>query len=157
MKVTLGESLKGDRGIATEIISTLEPGDRPDLVAVVSSWFIFAPKQSPVWNHYALSTIHLRDVPGTKPVVRLFPQATHEIVLAALDPREKPQAEDPYTWQYLRLNLCEQIVLRNDAAASAICRAGAEQIVAGRLWAEAPSPGTFEPWRTFLRLHSAAL
>jgi len=70
----------------------------------------------------------------------------------AMDPEKKPEAEKPDTWSYLSpANLSEQIVTRNDAAASRLLDMAATEIVEGRLWAEPMLSGQKEPWRSWLR------
>lgn len=54
--------------------------------AGVAEWLIHAPWAHPVWHSYFLTTIHLRDLPGKPPAVIYLPNATHELLLYALDP-----------------------------------------------------------------------
>jgi hypothetical protein len=158
VKVQTGEVLTGSHGSATELICTREAEDRPATAATVASWFIWAPNQSPAWECCGLSAVHLRIIPGCKPPVLLFPDATHELLLAAFDPREKPSAVNPESWFFLRpLNFVAQLRLGNDASIAQLLRMCAQEVVQGRLWAEPPYNGSREPWRSFLRLRSIDL
>lgn len=69
----------------------------------------------PVWSHYAVSVVHLRDTEGAPPAVKYFPEATHELVIAALDPKDNKTT-------LLPLNYTGQFTFATDEAASAFAR-----------------------------------
>jgi hypothetical protein len=137
MKITLGTFESGAAGTAREVLVDIQPPDPPDWQATIGSWFIVAPGQSPAWSCFALSAIHLRAIEGVKPALIKQPGATHEFILAALDPSRKPDPLDPDSWQFLTpLNLCEQLSLPSDAAAAKLLRICVLAVMKGTLWAE---------------------
>lgn len=155
MKSAEGEVLAGSAGSAVEIVYTREADDPPDWSASLAAWFLTCPGQSPAWEHYVLSTIHLRPIDGVRPAVIRVPGATHEVLLYACDPRSDPTA-DPATWRPLHpINVMEQVTLPDDASAAALLRDTALAVVVGLLWAEPPLSGQVEPWRTSLIRTSA--
>jgi len=155
MKIRLGSLYSGIAGTAREVIIELDARDPRDWCAGIGTWFIEAPYQSPAWQHYLLSAIHLRPIEDVKPPTIRMTGATHEFLLVALAPDNHPTPLDPKSWVFLRpFNLEEQIIVANDARASAMLSLAAAELIAGRLWAEAPLSGQVEPWRSFLRTTS---
>lgn len=55
----------------------------------LGSWYVHAPWMHPAWHSYVCSLIHLRRVPGESPAFLKFPEATHEFLVFALDPKHK--------------------------------------------------------------------
>lgn len=159
MKVKLGIIFSGPLVTATELIYTLDQSDPLDWTGSIGTWFIDAPGQSIAWQRYLLSCVHLRPIAGeSRPVQLKFPGATHELVMAALDPETKPDPLKPETMRILHpLNLCEQIIVGNDAQASEILALCARCVAEGKLWAEPPLSGQREPWGSFLKLAQLAL
>ena len=151
MKARTGAVHTGPAGTATEVITTLEPGDRPDWRGTVATWFLDCPGQSPAWRHYVLFVIHLRPIEGARPPEIRVPHATHEVFLFALDPQSEPTPTDVKSWLFLRPhNVMEQIQLPNDEAASQLAEAAAKTVAAGVLPAEPALSGAVEPWRSSL-------
>jgi hypothetical protein len=66
----------------------LPPSERPnpDAVASMDRWILYLPQGSPAWTHYMLSGASLADFPGVPPAAKRFPEATHEVIVAAIDP-----------------------------------------------------------------------
>jgi len=65
--------------------------------------------------------VHLRPEPGLGPAHLQYPEATHELMLAALDPDQHPEAQRPDTWRPLRpLNLVYQFHGLSDARAATL-------------------------------------
>lgn len=156
MKVTEGERLSGPHGTAVRVVVELEADDPQDWSATCASWFFFCPGQSPAWDRYALSIIHLRPIAGVADANVAVPGATHEVMLHALDPQPEPVPGDPLSWVRLHpVNVCEQIQLPSDESAVELARACAEAVLDGRLPAEPALAGQVEPWRTVL-IKSAA-
>ncbi len=147
MRVTLGRTLTGPAGTATEQFVE----DPPAHTATVAAWFLDCPGQSPAWRHYGLSVIHLRPIEGMQSPVINIPGATHEVLLLAFDPQGSPVADDPETWSFLTpINVSEQIQLPSDEKAVKLLEQAARAVVDGILWAEPPLSGQVEPWRTSL-------
>jgi len=158
MKIRLGSFRRGVAGTAQELIVNVDAGDPLAWVSGIGNWFIEAPNQSPAWQHYLLSGVHLRPIEGVKPAVIAFPGATHEFMMYALAPDRKPEPLDDSTWSFLTPhNLSEQFTARDDATAAKLLELCATSICFGRLWAEPPLSGQVEPWRTYLRQWSREL
>ena len=67
----------------------LDPAMRraPEQEANLAIYLLTLPEAHPAWSQFILTVCHLRDVPGqTKPAVKHFPTATHELLLMALNP-----------------------------------------------------------------------
>src|ERR1700675_2115866 len=62
--------------------------DRPNphTIASMDRWTLHLPGQHPFWADYMLSGSSLADFPGVTPAHKQFPEATHEILVAAIDP-----------------------------------------------------------------------
>lgn len=87
--------------------------------ATVASWLVHAPGAHPFWDHYVFSIIHLRKTEGLPAPNLAYPDATHEMMIVALDPGESlPDPKTMITMHYLRpVDFHEQCKLRNDADA----------------------------------------
>lgn len=66
----------------------------PDQTATLKAWLMYLPGQHPFWSHYMLGVIHLRPIEGGRPVHKYAPDAEHEIIMCALDPQSKPDANN---------------------------------------------------------------
>lgn len=146
--------LPGLTGTATEL--RIISGGTPAQAATLATWFLRCPGQSPAWDRYLLSIIHLRDLPGVPPAEVRVPGATHEVLLFALDPEPDPQPTAPDSWRFLHPhNVMEQVQLPHDTAAIELLAKCAQAVLAGILPAEPMLAGAVEPWRTTL-IRSAA-
>lgn len=147
MRIVEGRVVTGGCGKGIEV-DVIEPEIR-DWEATVALWFFDCPSQSPAWHNYMLGAVHLRPIEGVKPPVINVPGATHEVLLAALDPRREPTS-DVRTWELLHpLNVCEQVELPDDEAARELLFKCAMAVVVGVLPAEPMLSGARE-WRTAL-------
>lgn len=144
-------SVGGPAGTATAL-EVVGPLDSAAEAATVALWLFDCPGQSVGWSRYVFWTIHLRPLPGLGPGAVLVPGATHEFLLAALDPSEKLDPLDSLTWAPLSpFNLVQQVILTGgDDQARRIARLSSEHVVAGRLWAEPPLSGQRHPWDGWL-------
>lgn len=128
----------------------------------VSTWLLNCPGQSPAWSNYVIGCVHLRPIEGVKPAKLRFPEATHEIFLAAIDPGikdlrptnmlEKFHAyhKDTKHGAYLSpLNYVHQWGGLTDAQAATLTDVMAIAIVNGILPAE-PSLSGGDYWTKFL-------
>lgn len=99
------------------------PGTRGsvDVDAALAGWIVRAPHAHPLWRYWMLSVVHLRPLEGGKPPQLRFPEATHEIVIVALNPEHPlPPLDHAPGWpvHYLTpIDVCEQMVVPNDAVA----------------------------------------
>lgn len=65
----------------------------------VCLWIVFAPWANMAWSYYTISAIHLRSVEGLPPAKINLAGATHEVVVAAMDPRVAPSLTgSPRSW-----------------------------------------------------------
>ena len=58
----------------------------PDDDAAVDAWLVEASWAHPAWHSYIIIVVHLRPMPGVKPPIIYNPNATHEVIVSALDP-----------------------------------------------------------------------
>ena len=80
--------------------------------AMVGGWVIFAPWANIAWSYYLLACIHLRPMPSKGHPKLYIMGASHEIVLAALDPGHVVDLLDPHRTHLLPLNYASQIALQ---------------------------------------------
>jgi hypothetical protein len=137
-----GKYFRGPWGEATEL--TVPHDGNPDHLATLANWFVWAPPAHPLWPHYILSCVHLRDIEGqSKPPHRRFSDASHEVLLIALNPQLGPWTAEnvvekllarPERSPYLRpLNACEQFSHATDDQAIELTRSLAWGLVTGHL------------------------
>jgi hypothetical protein len=123
------EVINGNRGRAWTYQGP-DPRPEPNLMV----WIIEAPWAHPVWDQYALSLAHLRDTATTEPATLYHPAATHEIVLAALDPQIWMEPGDQGALGVLHpLNYVGQFRADDDAAALDFVRRVVRMVTAGTL------------------------
>lgn len=152
MKATPVRTITGPAGAATLVATEIEPGDA-QYAATVATWFLHCPRQSPAWEHYLLACVHLRPLPGAPEPKIVRPLATHEFLVVALDPAEKPRPDDVRSWAHLTpVNVAEQLLLASDVEARQVVALAAQLVVHGALPAEPLLSGQREPWRSTLRL-----
>ena len=151
----IGELIAGPYGQATEVILDL-PIQKKDWEACVSCWLLYCPGQSMAWDRFLFSAIHLRPIEDVKPAVINLPNASHEVILVALNPDYMPDPNDTETWHMLLpINVMEQVELPDDQAARSLMRACVVAVVHGSLPAEPALAGAIEPWHTTLIKTSA--
>ena len=146
MKLTIVNAINGPAGTGFELRMP-KPPPKKDWEASLSTWILVCPGQSPAWDHYMLSLIHLRSIEGVRPAIIREPLATHEVIVLALE--GKPVITKPRTWRTLSpANVMEQIELPSDDLAVVLCAEAAQAVVNGILPAEPMLSGQREPWRT---------
>lgn len=152
-----GRVRTGCFGTATEIV--IDEHGSIDETATIGSWFLHCPGQSPAWDHYVISVVHLREIPGqTRAATITLPHATHQMFIVALDPGALPTADDLTSWRFLHpINLAEQFQVFGDIAAIHLLEASVDAVLAGMLWAEPPLSGQVEPWASTIIRTSAHL
>lgn len=119
-------------------------GAGPDVPkdASVVSWLIEAPAAHPQWHSYVLHLIHLRPVPGLNPPTIHLEDATHEILLFALNPdaprrlNRRPEVLEP-------INFGAQMVMATDEAATARVASTVLEICDGQL---SPDTDYLQSW-----------
>lgn len=105
---------------------------RPDVQATIESWIVSAVYAHPFWSHYMVTCIHLRDIDGTKPANKVFDEATHEVLVVALDP-EKPYPLNAAPNIMKPINYAGQWIALNDEEARATVEDCVKGIINGTL------------------------
>lgn len=77
------------------------------------AWIAHAPYSHPIWPCVAVNLISLRDFPGWPPAVVNLPDATHEVIVAAIDPDEALHVDRQPKFLY-PLNFVGQFVAASD-------------------------------------------
>lgn len=125
--------------------------------STVCHWLMYAPFGSPGWQQYVLVGLSLAEVPGVPSAVKSFPEATHEIMVLALDPRDGPYTREsmrgyartgdlPYltpgnvSWQFTG----------TDDETQKLCALAARAVVMGILSPEPPLSGMKHFWHSEL-------
>jgi hypothetical protein len=67
----------------------------PGCTETVAYWLLTAGIYHPLWHQYALAVVRLRDAPGYPPPVLRYPDATHELLVMALDPTSPDDPANP--------------------------------------------------------------
>lgn len=65
--------------------------DIPEAGQSVDHWLLTAPSYHPLWSQYVMAVVRLDDVPGFPAPKRQFDDATHELLVVALNPHAGPQ------------------------------------------------------------------
>jgi len=143
-RVTIPPTMTGPHGRfweidQQEITSRIKAAGnwQPDYEATLGAWIIEAPYAHPVWHSYFMTLVHLRTIPGVRPPnIGRLKEATHEIMLFALDPNkprepaikghELPASMSPH-------NFVGQFIASTDGMALDRMRTTAEKIIDGRL------------------------
>ena len=139
--------LTGPIGTATYLDPALN-----NKATTLETWFLHLPTAHPFWPRYILSVVHLRPVPGFGPAHLLYPEATHELIVVALDPAKNPTPGQPESWHHLTpVNVTYQFHGLTDAGAAGLARTAAELVVEGSLWVETSDRrGALERWFSVL-------
>lgn len=113
--------------------------DTADAAETVAWWLLTAPDAHPLWSQYLLACVRLRDnVPGFPPPRRQFDGATHELVVAAVDPTRGPYDPAHAAGGVPLLepvNVAEQFAAA-DQEMAALTAWAAWGVTAGALWPE---------------------
>lgn len=104
----------------------------------VCFWVVEAPWAHPFWSQYFVTCCHLRHIEGGPAPVLFSPEATHETVVAALDPRviltpEKDRRIAGYLSSLRPLNFVGQFAAEDDEEARRKIKNAVRLIVRGEL------------------------
>ena len=64
-----------------------------DNPACVGHWLINVPGAHPFWEHWLVTVIALKDIPGVPPAHKRYPEAEYEFLIASINPEECPHPE----------------------------------------------------------------
>ena len=112
----------------------------PNAPAQLVSWIITAPGWHRFWDQYMIAIVSLADFPGHEPAKLQYPEATHELLVIALNPDSGPyQAgstteENPVKY-LLPHNVIEQFTTTDERAIE-ICHGLTHAVVDGMLCPE---------------------
>jgi len=104
---------------------------------VVGDWFIeCVPHLHPLWNHYKVVCVSLKESPDLPAPYKQFPEATHELIVVALHRDEKPTYDNPDSHRILTpVNYTYQFTA-TDEQAKEICKEAARRFSKGELLLE---------------------
>lgn len=95
-------------------------------------WIASAAYAHPMWSHYLIIGVALREVPGVPKAVVHLEGATHEVMVFALDPDHKPAVDDmPRMLQ--PINFTGQFIEADDASAAARVQQAVQDVIDGTL------------------------
>lgn len=125
----------------------------PDHQASCAAWLVNGPFH-PFWRWWQLAIVHLRPIPGVKPAHVQFPGASHEVLIASIDPTRlrEPDVEKiergKQTLPYLQpLDLVHQVILASDAQAEELADLMIAPILAGSY---SPDSDFRSAWKSIL-------
>ncbi len=101
--------------------------------ATICAWVIEAAWAHPLWANYCLAAIHLRPAEGHNPAKILLDGATHEVILAALDPERAPVLNNPMSTHLQPKNFLGQWIAASDIDAQQKIERCVDEILAGQL------------------------
>jgi hypothetical protein len=112
----------------------------PDAPAQLVSWIVTAPGWHPLWSQYMIAVVSLADFPDCEPAKLQYPEATHELMVIALNPDHGPyRAETTTTGNPVRYllpyNIIEQFTTTDERAVE-ICHGLTHAVVDGVLCPE---------------------
>lgn len=105
-------------------------------LASVAYWLLHCPGAHPVWAWYIVACIHLRAEEGLGDAHKAFPEATHELVVFAVNPEVALDPAKPVEWMANRLtpqNVVQQFQVGTDSDAERVVYALMAAFCDGRL------------------------
>lgn len=112
----------------------------PDAPAQLISWIVTAPGWNRFWSQYMIAVVSLADFPGHEPAHLQYPEATHELLVIALNPDHGPYHAETTTQDnpvkyMLPYNVVEQFTTTDERAIE-ICHGLTHAVVEGMLCPE---------------------
>lgn len=103
-------------------------------VGLVAGWLVYSTKYSSKYQHYYLSVIHTRPVPGAPRKSVLDKDVTHEFLLIPLNPARNPSIDYPQNFCPVLPEIYRgQVTSLTDKDAQIICEAIANALISGTL------------------------
>lgn len=115
------------------------PGERgrPDADGTVDGWLMFVPGAHLLWTYWIATVVHLRPILGVKPAHITEPGATHEMIIAALNP-EQPLPDlaavgrGEASFAFLTpLDVVQQFTVADDAQGATLCELAVRSCIDG--------------------------
>jgi hypothetical protein len=140
----------GPMGMAWSVVLP-EPQNEAEKTSLCG-WLIFTPQANIFWQYHLITLIHLRDIPGVPPAKLFKPEATHEIMLLAIDPKSNARInpQDSSTLRHILSppDFNEQVTLPSDEQAMDVVKMSVEKCVNGEL---IPDSDYTKSWQLFLQ------
>ncbi len=123
----------------------------PRAAVTLPCWIASAAYAHPLWSHYTIMCVALREVPGLPKATVGLDGATHEILVFALDPGTKPAVDDVPRILH-PINFAGQFVAADDISAAALVQQAVQDVIDGtlnpdtdfrRMWVERFSGSNF--------------
>ena len=73
---------------------------RPDASAWLKAWIVQTEFAYPLCDHYLITCVHLRDIPGARPANITVAGATHGVSVVALQPHEDYPINGPLPYPF---------------------------------------------------------
>lgn len=106
--------------------------DDPRAAVSLPCWIASAPYAHPLWSHYAILCVALRDGPGLPKARVRLEGATHEIMVFALDPNTKPAVNETPCFLH-PVNFVGQFIEVDDLSAALRVQHAVQDVIDGRL------------------------
>lgn len=130
-------TLKGQLGnawlIDTEAVSRRRGvSNDPRASVTLPSWIASAAYAHPMWSHYVILCVALRDIPGVPKATVHLAGATHEVMVFALDPDSQPAVNDMPRMLH-PANFVAQFIEPDDVSAAARVQQAVQDVIDGTL------------------------
>lgn len=137
-RIERAPDLTGAFGAAWQLpVAPLGQRRRADLGATIAGWLLNAPQAHPLWTYYLVSVIHLHAIAGVKPPFIRTPGATHELIIASLNPEQRlpdlaAVGRGEASFAFLTpIDVMEQFTVTDDAMAYRLCELAVRSCVDG--------------------------
>ena len=104
----------------------------PRASVTLPCWIASAAYAHPLWSHYCIMCIALREVPGVPAAKVTLENATHEVMVYALDPDRKPAVDD-FPRMLQPVNFVGQFIEADDLSAAARVQQAVQDVIDGTL------------------------
>jgi hypothetical protein len=136
------EPIVGRHGKAWKCALPAHPEGKKDWTATLEIYLLDLPNHHPAWEYYIISLITLKNIAGVADAKKDFPEATHEVLILALDPGTPedpilPEPEKPQDFKWLMpANFVAQTPIGDDELAKKLLRAYAKMCIDGQFAVE---------------------
>jgi len=122
----------------------------PPAEVCLAGYLLHCPGAHTFWSWWGLSIVHLRDLPGMQPAVKLYPQAEYELIVYAIDPLKvpHPDPDKPPFAMLTPLDVQEQFHGLSDTQVQEMGAVFAQAVALGHI---SPDQDFRRMWRVFIR------